>query len=240
MHSGFDIEAFTRHLTSLECVLLNVKCHLPWFYDQLSTLTIRKAVLKVIESLPESVRSDKKSSDTGSEDAAKIDCITDKYSKMKLSEHDKKPWRKTPQKYAVIQSSVHPDSLRNGKVTIRIYKHLSSSDNQPPEHPNAPKTQVYIANSEKIIHKMLQLVGVLQRAAANFKTVSDSQTTLDEIGFMCRQLRICNTTLLKLITQLNFRRHVARILMRLKHRGSVRTLLTRVEEEKGKKCVWKF
>ncbi len=243
MRAAIDFDNFSANLVNLEHVLMSVKTNLPWFYDQISVLAIRKATQKVTDCLPTHLISTSKkandSANTLAEDMLRVELLTEKYSKFSI-EGDTGTLRKQPQKYTTVQACVPAESLKCGKVTIKSFKFVNTVDSGLQEHTNNHSTHVHIANSERLIQRMLTLITSIRKAAGRLKIAPNMATTLDEIGFMCRQIKGNTATLTKWITHLNNRRHVARLLVKLRHRGAVKSLLSRVEDEKGKKRVWKF
>ncbi|VDD82632.1 unnamed protein product [Mesocestoides corti] len=227
-------DTLAESLIHLENVLQSVKYHLPWFYDPISTTPIKKAVQKLIDSLPAAVVA----TAVPSEDQRRIDGIVEKYLKME-GDGGIAEVKRQPMKYTAIQSCVQPKILKTGQVIVKPAKGTSYVDSSQ-DNVNGHITQMQIANSEKALQKSLRLIEAIRKAMVGSSCTVKTPGTTEEVSLMVKQLRENCTSLAKWISQLNNRRQVARILTKLRHRGTVRTLLGRIEDEKGKKEIWRF
>ena len=142
-------------------------------------------------------------------------------------------------KYTVFQNYAQSDGVKVDRVTLKPYKVCDISEcNQ--EHISNRATQTYITNSEKALQKSLLLVAALENAAQCFENTTNPFLMKEEFVFMIKELRTNITMLVRGISQLNSHRQIARLLTKLKQRGTVKMIMGKIEEEKGKKKIWRF
>ncbi|KAH9283518.1 Nuclear pore complex protein [Echinococcus granulosus] len=238
--ANLRVEVFMERLICLENTLQCVKCHLPSFYEHISAMPVKRALQKVVECIPPNAltvsRRNNDPAGAASEEQAKIDFLMEKFSHNEESANDAALMRR-PMRYTTLQNYAQSDAIKVGKVLLKTSKSPDLSEcNQ--DHANNRTIQAQILNSGRTLQKSLQLLTALEEAARCFEETPNTPVLKEEIVSMVRHLKISVTNLLRGITQLNSYRQIARILAKLRQRGTMKALLTRIEEEKGKKKVW--
>ncbi|CDS41929.1 conserved hypothetical protein [Echinococcus multilocularis] len=231
-----------ERLVCLENTLQCVKCHLPSFYEHISAMPVKRALQKVVECIPPNaltvLRRNNDPAGGASEEQAKIDFLMEKFSHNEECANDAALMRR-PMRYTTLQNYAQSDAIKVGKVLLKTSKSPDLSEyNQ--DHANNRTIQAQILNSGRTLQKSLQLLTALEEAARCYEETPNTPVLKEEIVSMVRHLKISVTNLLRGITQLNSYRQIARILAKLRQRGTMKALLTRIEEEKGKKKAWRF
>lgn len=236
------VEVFMERLICLQNTLQSVKCHLPSFYEHISAMSVKKALQKVVECIPPNALAvSRRNSDpagVASEEQAKVDVLIEKFLHTEESTIDTALMRQ-PMRYTTFQNYAQSDVIKVAKVLLKPSKSSDLSEcNQ--EHASNRTIQAQISNSGKALQRSLQLLSALEKAAQCLEETPNTPMLKEEIVSMVRYLKINITNLVRGITHLNSHRQIARILAKLRQRGTLKALLTRMEEEKGKKKIWRL
>ncbi|KAL5971952.1 hypothetical protein TSMEX_000343 [Taenia solium] len=205
-------------------------------------MPVKKALQKVVECIPPNAlalfRRNSDPTGVASEEQAKIDVLIKKFVSAEEPANDTALMRQ-PMRYTTIQNYAQSDVIKVAKVLLKPSKSSDLSEcNQ--EHASNRTIQAQISNSGKALQRSLQLLSALEKAALCFEETPNTPVVKEEIVLMVRYLKINIANLVHGITHLNSHRQIARILAKLRQRGTMKTLLTRMEEEKGKKKVWRL
>ncbi|BHF64578.1 hypothetical protein SprV_0200758400 [Sparganum proliferum] len=249
MEVSFDADRFYVGLQNLEDILMAIKLRLIWFYDQFSTSVLQAAVRILIEQLPPgATKKLLRSEDTlnGKQlEALELEKLKAKYTlktplpkSVPTSAHN--DGKRDLHKYSTTRSSFRSSSLKCAKVVINGPK--TTVPIEPTDPGGQRLTQYYIASIKRLISVMMDQIDLLRAIAEQSKALlpdSENGEVIADLGVVCHHLRKTGTLLVRCIAQLNSRRHVERILLKLKNRSTVKLLLGRIDAEKKKKKQWK-
>ncbi|VDM35322.1 unnamed protein product [Hydatigera taeniaeformis] len=241
-NGNLGVEVFVERLACLENTLQHVKCHLPSFYEHISAVPVKKALQSVVECIPPNAFTvSRRNSDLAgmaSEEQAKIEFLLVKFMHAGETANDRALMRQ-PMRYSTFQNYVQLDGVKVSKSTLKLSKTSDLCEcNQ--EYTSNRTIQAQISNSGRSLQKSLQLLSALEKAAQCFEEFPNTPVLKEEIVIMIRCLKANIMNLLRGIAYLNNHRRITRILAKLRQRGTVKTLLNRMEEEKGRKRAWRF
>ncbi|VDL90721.1 unnamed protein product [Schistocephalus solidus] len=245
MEISFDADRFYVGLQDLEDILIAIKLRLVWFYDQFSTSVLQAAVRVLIEQLP-SGATKKLLRNEDTLNGKQLEAL--ELEKLKTKYTSQTPLLKTPlasntydgNKYSITRSGFRASSLKCAKVVIHVPKNVAPIE--PVDTGGQRLTQYYIASIKRLIAVMMDHVDLLRVITKHHKTPlpdSDKSDVISDLGVICQHLRKTSILLIRCIAQLNSRRHVERILLKLKNRSTVKLLLGKIDAEKKKKKQWK-
>ncbi|VDN24818.1 unnamed protein product [Dibothriocephalus latus] len=144
-------------------------------------------------------------------------------------------------KYSIIRSGFRSaSSLKCAKVVIHAPKNVAPTE--PVDASSQRLTQYYIASIKRLIVVIMDDIELLRVIAKQHKIAfhdSEKNEVIVDLSVVCQHLRKTSILLVRCIAQLNSRRHVERILLKLKNRSTVKLLLGKIDTERKKKKLWK-
>lgn len=240
--SNLRVEIFTERLLLLESALLAVKSQIFSFHESIAELPVKIALQKILECIPPSaLTTGRKNNEIINEEATKIDFIIGKYS----CDGKNIGLPRQPKKYCTIKAYPKSESIKVVKVISKPIKFSDFTEGNV-EHASNGQIQSHIQHSEKALQKSLQIIKALEKAAKGFEETLEPMesrhmpTLKEEVLCMVKHLRLNISLLLRGISKLNNYRQISRILIKLKQRATLREIIVKMEEERGKKKNWRI